>query len=147
MAIAQSHKHFVNTESQQRGFCHGHRKAYSIPTAQHLDIIRMFTNEDGKQVQEFIQGLKAALLTCAASLQYEDSTLPAQQMGQIVLPEKFTAKHGNTLGYTAASRKMASPYVLRWRSPLTSVNVIRSSSITALLQKDGESPIATATSI
>ena len=79
-------------ESQQRGFTHGHRKKYSIPTNQHQDIIDMFTHQGGLQVREFLQGLKAALLACASSLQYEDSTLPAHQMGQTVLPEKFTAK-------------------------------------------------------
>ena len=52
----------------------------------------MFTNKDSAQVREFLQSLKAALLACASSLQYEDSTLPAHQMGQTVLPEKFTAK-------------------------------------------------------
>jgi hypothetical protein len=79
-------------ESQTRGFSHGHRKKYSIPTIRHQDIIDMFTHQSGLQVQEFLQASKAALLACASSLQYEDSTLPAHQMGQTVLPEKFTAK-------------------------------------------------------
>ena len=52
----------------------------------------MFTHQSGLQAQEFLQGLKAALLACVSSLQYEDSTLPAHQMCQTVLPEKFTAK-------------------------------------------------------
>ena len=52
----------------------------------------MFTNKKSPEQREFLSALKAALLACAASLQYEDSTLPAHQMGQQVLPEKFTAK-------------------------------------------------------
>ena len=52
----------------------------------------MFTDHAGDQVREFLQALKMALLACASSVQYEDSTLPAQQMAQTVLPEKFTAK-------------------------------------------------------
>ena len=52
----------------------------------------MFTNKDSGQFREFLAGPKAALLACASSLQYEDSTLPAHQMGQTVLPEKFAAK-------------------------------------------------------
>ena len=43
-------------------------------------------------MREALQWLKASLLACASSLQYADSTLPADQMGQTVLPEKFTAK-------------------------------------------------------
>ena len=79
-------------ESQQRGFAHGHRKKYSIPTTQHQEIIDLFADQDSPRVREALQRLKASLLACASSLQYEDSTLPADQMGQTVLPEKFAAK-------------------------------------------------------
>jgi len=43
-------------------------------------------------LHSLLQDLRQALISCAESLQYEASTLPAAQMGQIVLPEKFTRK-------------------------------------------------------
>ena len=43
-------------------------------------------------LHKLLREFKAALIRCAETLQYEASTLPAKQMGQTVLPEKFTKK-------------------------------------------------------
>ena len=79
-------------ESQKRGFAHGHRKRYSIPTMQHEEVLDLFANKESGRAREFLSCLKDALLACAASLQYDDSVLPAEQMHQTVFPEKFTAQ-------------------------------------------------------
>ena len=52
----------------------------------------MFRNQDSAALKSFFEAVKGALLSCAATLQYESSTLPAEQMNQTVLPEKFTKK-------------------------------------------------------
>ena len=52
----------------------------------------MFRNQDSAALKSFFAAMKTALLSCAATLQYESSTLPAEQMNQTVLPEKFTKK-------------------------------------------------------
>jgi len=79
-------------ESQQRGFQHGHRKCTTIPKRKESDVVRMLRETDSKQLKEIIADFKRALIACAETLQYEASTLPAQQMGQSVLPEKFTLR-------------------------------------------------------
>ena len=86
-------------ESQQRGFAHGHRKAYSIPTSHHQHVLDMFTDHAGDQVREFLQALKMALLACASSVQYEDSTLPAQQMAKPCYRRSSQQSSSNNLGY------------------------------------------------
>ena len=43
-------------------------------------------------LHSLLEAMKEALARCAETLQYEASTLPAAQMGQSVLPEKFTKK-------------------------------------------------------
>ena len=55
-------------------------------------MIELFRNPDSAVLKSFFAAVKNALLSCAATLQYESSTLPAEQMGQTVLPEKFTKK-------------------------------------------------------
>ena len=80
-------------ESQKRGFQHGHRKTTSIPKSKASDVIRMLQTEtDSATLKSMIAHLKRALIACGETLQYEASTLPAEQMGQSVLPEKFTLK-------------------------------------------------------
>lgn len=79
-------------ESQARGFQHGHRKVYKIPATREHDVVRLFREKDPAVLHSLLQELKQALISCAESLQYEASTLPAVQMGQNVLPEKFTKK-------------------------------------------------------
>ena len=79
-------------EAQGRGFQHGHRKKYAIPKTREREIVDMFRNNDSAELHNLFQDLKVALIRCAETLQYEASTLPAKQMGQTVLPEKFTMK-------------------------------------------------------
>ena len=79
-------------ESQERGFQHGHRKKYAIPKSNERQIIEKFKSHDQTELYNLCQDLKVALIRCAETLQYEASTLPAKQMGQTVLPEKFTQK-------------------------------------------------------
>ena len=79
-------------ESQQYGFEHGHRKKYAIPKIREREIIDKFRSHDPAALSDLFSDLKVALLRCAETLQYEASTLPAKQMGQTVLPEKFTQK-------------------------------------------------------
>ena len=55
-------------------------------------MIELFRNQDSAALKSFFEAVKGALLSCAATLQYEASTLPAEQMNQTVLPEKFTKK-------------------------------------------------------
>ena len=52
----------------------------------------MFRNNDSAELHNLVQDLKVALIRCAETLQYEASTLPAKQMSQTVLPEKFSLK-------------------------------------------------------
>ena len=79
-------------ESQERGFQHGHRKKYAIPKNNEREIIEKFKNHNQTELHDMFQDLKGALLRCAETLQYEASTLPAEQMGQTVWAEKFTLK-------------------------------------------------------
>ena len=79
-------------ESQARGFEHGHRKKYAIPKTRERDVIALFRTQDPTVLHNLLRELKVALIRCAETLQYEASTLPARQMGQTVLPEKFTEK-------------------------------------------------------
>ncbi|MCS5703089.1 MAG: hypothetical protein NZ847_10770 [Acidobacteria bacterium] len=79
-------------EAQARGFQHGHRKKYAIPTSREREVIQLFNERDEAALHSLLDALKTALLRCAETLQYEASALPAAQMGQSVLPEKFTKK-------------------------------------------------------
>ena len=79
-------------ESQARGFQHGHRKKYAIHRSREREVIQLFKQEDEAALHSLLNALKTALLGCAETLQYEASTLPASQMRQSVLPEKFTVK-------------------------------------------------------
>jgi hypothetical protein len=79
-------------ESQERGFEHGHRKKYGIPKCNEREIIEKFRTHDPTELHNLFRDIKVALIRCAETLQYEASTLPAKQMGQTVLPEKFTEK-------------------------------------------------------
>ena len=79
-------------ESQERGFEHGHRKKYAIPKNKECDIIEKFKSHNQTELHNLFRDLKVALIRCAETLQYEASTLPATQLGQTVLPEKFTQK-------------------------------------------------------
>lgn len=79
-------------ESQERGFQHGHRKTYSIPHTKERHVIDLFKDKDGAALHSLLKAMRDALVACAATLQYEASTLPAVQMQQTVLPEQFTKK-------------------------------------------------------
>ena len=79
-------------ESQEQGFEHGHRKKYAIPKSNESEIIEKLKSYNQTELYNLFRDLKVALLRCAETLQYEASTLPAKQMGQTVLPEKFTLK-------------------------------------------------------
>lgn len=79
-------------ESQARGFTHGHRKKYAVPCSREHDIVQLFKNKDRTQLHGLLTDMKVALIKCAETLQYESSCLPARQMRQRVLPEKFTRK-------------------------------------------------------
>ena len=56
------------------------------------EIIEKFKSRDQTELYNLLQDFKVALIRCAGTLQYEASILPAQQMGQTVLPEKFAQK-------------------------------------------------------
>ena len=79
-------------ESQARGFQHGHRKVYKIPATREQEVVRLFREQDPTVLHGLLQKLRQAMISCAESLQYEASILPAAQMRQDVLPEKFTRK-------------------------------------------------------
>ena len=79
-------------ESQARGFQHGHRKVYKIPATREQDVVRLFGARDQTVLHSLLQKLRQAMISCVESLQYEASTLPAAQMRQAVLREKFTKK-------------------------------------------------------
>ena len=79
-------------ESQARGFQHGHRKVYKVPATREHDVVRLFREQDPTVLHSMLQQLSQAMISCVESLQYEASTLPAAQMRQTVLPEKFTTK-------------------------------------------------------
>ena len=79
-------------ESQARGFQHGHRKVYKIPATREQDIVRLFREHDQSVLHSLLQQLRQAMISCAESLQYNASTLPATQVRQTVLLEKFTKK-------------------------------------------------------
>jgi len=79
-------------ESQQRGFQHGHRKKYAFPCTREHELTKLFQGKNQTGLHDMFNNLKTALIQCAETLQYESSCLPAKQMGQTVLPEKFTKK-------------------------------------------------------
>ena len=79
-------------ESQQRGSQHGHRKKYAIPKSRVHEIIQQIQTHDPTELHNLFSDLNVALLRCVETLQYEASTLPAKQVGQSVLPERFTKK-------------------------------------------------------
>ena len=79
-------------ESQERGFQHGHRKKYAIPHTKERHVIDLFKEKDEAVLHSLLKAMRDALVLCAGTLQYEASTLPAAQMQQTVLPEKFTKK-------------------------------------------------------
>eukprot|EP00959_Pyramimonas_sp_CCMP1952_P359294 7523314-Pyramimonas_sp.AAC.1 len=55
-------------------------------------VVRLFREQDPAVLRSLLEELKQALISCAESLQYEASTLPATQMRQTVLAEKFTTR-------------------------------------------------------
>ena len=77
-------------ESQTRGFQHGHRKVYKIPATREQDIVRLFREHNQSVLHSLLQQLRQAMISRAETLKYEASTLPATQMSQTVLPDKFT---------------------------------------------------------
>ena len=52
----------------------------------------MVQKQDPAVLHSLFQKLRQAMASCAESLQYEASTLPAEQMRQEVLPEQFIKK-------------------------------------------------------
>ena len=79
-------------EAQDRGFQHGHRKVYGVPGTPLSELLRDCRHTNPDALLAFMQAYKAALKACAETVQYETAALPAEQMGQSVLPEKFTMK-------------------------------------------------------
>ena len=79
-------------ESQRRGFQHGHRKVYNIPATREQDVVRLFREQAPTVLHSLLQKLRQAIMSCAESLLYEASILPAAQMRQAVLPDKITNK-------------------------------------------------------
>ena len=81
-------------ESQARGFHHRHSKRYGIPQLRERDVLKIFTDPEisKETIARLLEDLRRALISCASSLQYDASALPARQMGQMVRPEKFTRK-------------------------------------------------------
>ena len=79
-------------ESQSRGFQHGHRKVFKTPATREQEVPRLFREQDPTVLHGLLQKVKQAMISCAESLQYEASTLPAAQMRQDVLREQFTRK-------------------------------------------------------
>jgi hypothetical protein len=65
-------------------------------------VIELFKEKDEAVLHDLLGSVKDALLRCAETLQYEASTLPALQMQQSVLPEKFTKKSKHAPGLTEA---------------------------------------------
>ena len=63
-----------------------------MPCTRESHIIDLFKEKDETVLHSLLKAMKDALVSCAATLQYEASTLPAVQMQQTVLPEKFTKK-------------------------------------------------------
>ena len=60
---------------------------YSIPHTKESHDIDFFKDKDGAALHSLLKAMRDALVACAATLQYEASTLPAVQMQQTVLPE------------------------------------------------------------
>ena len=52
--------------------------------------MRLFREQDPTVLHSLLQKLRQAMISCAESLQYEASTLPATQMRQSVLRARFT---------------------------------------------------------
>ena len=57
----------------------------SVPLSGNMSLVKVV-------LHSLLEDMKLALLRCAETLQYEASVLPAMQMGQTVLPEKFSKK-------------------------------------------------------
>ena len=79
-------------EGQGRGFVHGHGKGHGIvgPTMQWL---RAAVSQGSQGLVDAIRGLRNALLSTAASVQYESANEPGKQLGVVDMPyEPFTEK-------------------------------------------------------
>ena len=57
-------------ESQERGFEHGHRKKYAIPKSKEDELIEQFKKPDQSGLHKLLEECKAALISCAETLQY-----------------------------------------------------------------------------
>ena len=79
-------------ESQSRGFQNGDRIVYKIPATREQELVRLFRKQEPTVLRSLLQELMQAMASCAESLQYEASILPAEQMRQRVLPEQFIRK-------------------------------------------------------
>ena len=79
-------------EGQDRGFQHGHRKMHGVPRMPLSELLRACRHKDPEVLIATLQAYKSALKACAETVQYEAATLPAEQMGQCVFPEKFIKK-------------------------------------------------------
>ena len=88
-------------EAQGRGFSHGHKKIMGVPHTTEAKLRQMFAQDDGA-LRESLQCALDELLRCAATIMYDSATLPAEQLGEEVLPEPF-------------SKKTTGPESSRWR--------------------------------
>jgi hypothetical protein len=78
-------------ESQGRGFSHGHKKIIGVPSMSAAFLKRVLAGTD-IEAQAVMRDFREKLLNAAATIQYDSATLPAEQLGQLVLPETFTRK-------------------------------------------------------
>ena len=63
-----------------------------MPATREKHAVELFRERNETVLHSLLEAMKEALVRCAETLQYEASTLPAAQMRQTVLPEKFTKK-------------------------------------------------------
>ena len=78
-------------EAQGRGFSHGHKKVMGVPRTAEAKLRHMFTQEDDT-LRDTLRCARDEMLRCAATIMYDSATLPAEQLGEEVLPEPFSKK-------------------------------------------------------
>ena len=76
--------------AQARGFAHGQRKKYAMPKNKEQATIEKFRTHDETELLNLLRALRTAVISCAETLQYEASALPAKQVGVADRPEKLT---------------------------------------------------------
>ena len=79
-------------EAQGRGFGHGHKKVVGVPRASEEKLRRMFAEENEGELKSMLNRAREKLLECVATVMYDSAVLPAEQLGEKVLPEPFSKK-------------------------------------------------------